>query len=287
MARPIRIEYAGALYHVTSRGDRREDIYVDDEDRLIWLNVFSQVCSRFNWHCHAWCLMDNHYHIVIETIEGNLSQGMRQLNGVFTQKTNRRHKRVGHVFQGRFKAIIVQKDTYLLELCRYVVLNPIRARMVSDMQDWKWSSYLAMIGDAACSDWLERDWLLNHFGTSRRMAVINYSNFVREGIGLPPIWGELKKQLFLGDERFVDKVIMKIKTSDRTGDLREVPRMQRRAQANPLGWYRENCSSRHQGIVSAYQSGDYSMKKIADGFDVHYSTVSRAIKKAEMLDCKT
>ncbi|SHJ20030.1 transposase [Cycloclasticus pugetii] len=90
MARPIRIEYAGALYHVTSRGDRREDIFVDDEDRLIWLEVFSQVCHRFNWRCHAWCLMDNHYHIVIETIEGNLSQGMRQLNGVFTQKSNRK-----------------------------------------------------------------------------------------------------------------------------------------------------------------------------------------------------
>ena len=89
MARPIRIEYAGALYHVTSRGDRREDIYLDDKDRLAWLTVFSEVCSRFNWRCHAWCLMDNHYHVVIETIEGNLSQGMRQLNGVFTQRSNR------------------------------------------------------------------------------------------------------------------------------------------------------------------------------------------------------
>ena len=152
MARPIRIEYAGALYHVTSRGDRREDIYLDDEDRLIWLAVFSDVCSRFNWRCHAWCLMDNHYHIVVETIDGNLSQGMRQLNGVFTQKSNRRHGRVGHVFQGRYKAVLVQKECYLLELGRYVVLNPIRAGMVSDMLDWKWSSYLAMVGDVPATD---------------------------------------------------------------------------------------------------------------------------------------
>jgi len=100
MARPLRIEYAGALYHVTSRGDRREDIYLDDEDRLIWLQILAQTCSRFNWRCHAWCQMDNHYHILIETIESNLSQGMRQLNGVYTQKSNRRHGRVGHVFQG-------------------------------------------------------------------------------------------------------------------------------------------------------------------------------------------
>jgi len=102
MARPLRIEYAGALYHVTSRGDRREDIYHDDKDRLTWLDVFSQVCTRFNWRCHGWCLMDNHYHILIETAEGNLSQGMRQLNGVYTQRSNRRHGRVGHVFQGRY-----------------------------------------------------------------------------------------------------------------------------------------------------------------------------------------
>jgi putative transposase len=129
MARPLRIEYAGAIYHITSRGDRREDIVLDDEDRWLWLEVLSQVCSRFNWRCHAWCLMDNHYHIVIETIEGNLSQGMRQLNGVFTQKSNRRHRRVGHVYQGRFKTILVQKEAYLLELTRYVVLNPIWARM--------------------------------------------------------------------------------------------------------------------------------------------------------------
>jgi len=287
MARPIRIEYAGALYHVTSRGDRREDIFVDDEDRLIWLDVFAQVCSRYNWRCHAWCLMDNHYHVVIETIEGNLSQGMRQLNGVFTQKTNRRHSRVGHVFQGRFKAILVQKDAYLLELARYVVLNPIRAGMVSDMLDWKWSSYLAMIGGVTCSEWLERDWILNYFGSSRKVAVINYENFVREGVGLPPIWGGLRKQVFLGDEGFVGKVISKIKVSKETGDLSEVPRMQRRVQAKPLSWYKAQCLSRNEGIVSAYQSGDYLMKQIAECFNVHYSTVSRAIKKAEMLDCKT
>ena len=130
MARPLRIELAGGLYHVTSRGDRREDIYLGDADRLAWLDTFSQVCARFNWTCHAWCQMSNHYHIVVETAEGNLARGMRQLNGVYTQMINRRHHRVGHVFQGRYKAILVEKDSYLLELARYVVLNPLRARMV-------------------------------------------------------------------------------------------------------------------------------------------------------------
>jgi len=137
MSRPLRLELSGGLYHVTSRGDRREDIYVDDEDREEWLSLLGRVCYRFKWRCHAYCLMDNHYHIVIETAEANMSKGMQQLNGVYTQYYNRRHSRVGHVFQGRFKGILVEQDAYLLELARYVVLNPLRAKMIKDIQSWK------------------------------------------------------------------------------------------------------------------------------------------------------
>ena len=131
MSRPLRIELAGGLYHVTSRGDRRENIYDNDEDRKEWLIVLEKVCERFNWRCHAYCLMDNHYHFVVETAEGNLSKGMRQLNVVYTQYFNRQYNRVGHVFQGRYKAILVEKETYLLELSRYVVLNPVMAKIRS------------------------------------------------------------------------------------------------------------------------------------------------------------
>src|SRR6266550_1709297 len=116
MARPLRIEFPGALYHVTARGDRREDIYLDDKDHSQFLTLLGEVCHRFNWIVHAYCLMTNHYHLVIETPDGNLAKGMRQLNGVYTQNFNRRHGRIGHVFQGRYKAILVQKETYLLEL---------------------------------------------------------------------------------------------------------------------------------------------------------------------------
>ena len=141
MSRPLRIEYAGALYHVTSRGDRREDIFLNDEDRHNFLAILQQVCERFNWLVHAYCLMDNHYHLLVETPDGNLSQGMRQLNGDYTQTHNRANDRVGHVFQGRFKAILVQKETYLLELARYIVLNPVRARMVREASNWPWRRF--------------------------------------------------------------------------------------------------------------------------------------------------
>ena len=144
MARPLRLELAGGLYHVTSRGDRREAIYEEDEDRRRWLEILGHTCKRFNWRCHAYCQMDNHYHIVIETAEANLSKGMRQLNGVYTQYYNIQHDRVGHVFQGRFKGILVERDEYLLELARYVVLNPVRAKVTKTIGVWKWSSYKAM-----------------------------------------------------------------------------------------------------------------------------------------------
>ena len=132
MARPLRLEFPGAVYHVTSRGNARAAIFLDDEDRPIFLGVLGAVVARFGWLCHAYCLMDNHYHLLLETPDPNLSRGMRQLNGVYTQRFNRRHGRVGHVLQGRFKAILVDRDGYLLELARYLVLNPVRAGRVKD-----------------------------------------------------------------------------------------------------------------------------------------------------------
>ncbi|MEF8793266.1 MAG: transposase [Thiohalorhabdus sp.] len=140
MARPIPIEFSGALYHVTARGDRREAIYEDDDDREAFLETLGQVVADFNWLCHAYGLMTNDYPLVIETPDANLSKGMRQLNGVFTQYSNRRHGRTGHLFQGRYKAILVDGDSYLLELARYVVLNPVRAGMVRNPGDWPWSN---------------------------------------------------------------------------------------------------------------------------------------------------
>lgn len=280
MARPLRIEYAGALYHVTSRGDRQEAVYLDDEDRVQWLEVMEQVCTRFNWRCHAWCLMDNHYHILVETIEGNLSQGMRQLNGVFTQRSNRRHGRVGHVFQGRYKAILVERDSYLLELSRYVVLNPVRARMVKNVSDWAWSSYHAMIGKEACPVWLETDWLLSCFGKRRKSAIAKYTDFVRAGVGLPSIWEGLSTPVVLGDEAFVNKALAKL-PGQLSGDIREVPRLQRRPPARDISFYMTKFVDQKRAMSEAYASGDYSMKEIADCFGVHYSTVSRAVRHSE------
>ena len=283
MSRPLRLELAGGLYHITSRGDRREDIYLDDSDRIQWLELFSQVCQRYNWRCHAYCLMSNHYHLIIETIEGNLSKGMRQLNGVYTQYFNRTHQRVGHVFQGRYKGILVEKDSYLLELSRYVVLNPVRARMVKDIGHWPWSSYQAMIGEQHPPGWLETDGVLSQFSAQRKRAISKYKDFVRAGVGLPSLWGELTHQIYLGEERFVKRMQKKIDTK---ADLSEIPRAQRRAKAKPLDYYVTAHQDNKRGMVVAYRTGDYTMKEIAFHFEVSYSTVSRAIKNAESGESK-
>lgn len=281
MARPLRIELAGGVYHVTSRGDRREDIYLDVDDRREWLAILAQVCKRFNWKCHAWCQMSNHYHIVVETPDANLSAGMRQLNGVYTQWFNRAHDRVGHVFQGRFKGILVEKDSYLLELARYVVLNPVRAGIVKDSVRWPWSSYHEMIGQRESAEWLQTDWLLAQFASQRSRAIQKYVEFVREGVKNESVWGELQGQIYLGREKFVRAMQ---KQAEKKESLTEIPRAQRRPIAKSLSHYEKSHPNRDEAIVNAYATGDYTLQDIAEYFELHYTTISRLVKRHEQSD---
>ena len=277
MARPLRLEYSGALYHVTSRGDRREDIYLDDTDRNEWLAVLDKVCGRFNWVVHAYCQMTNHYHFLVETVDGNLSKGMRQLNGQYTQRFNHRHRMVGHLFQGRYKAILIQKDTYLLELSRYVVLNPLRAGMVDELQDWHWSSYRAMVGLDGSPEWLDNDWLLSQFGKYRKPAVKRYQQFVLEGIGLLSPLHDVRHQLLLGDESFVEEY----RGAAKCEELREVSKAHRRSLAPALSEFQKKYEDRNEAMSRAYSTGAYTMAEIGKHFRVHYMTVSRAVRKFE------
>ncbi len=202
MSRPLRLEFAGALYHVTSRGDHREKIYLDDNDRRTFLDLLGKEILQQHWLCYAYCLMDNHYHVLIETPEPNLVQGMRRLNGVYTQSFNRRHRRVGHVFQGRYKAILVDKENYLLELCRYIVLNPIRAKIVTTAAKWPWSSYRATAGETLPPKWLAANKVVSFF-CGRRSS---YRKFVAEGMTQPSIWEHLNGQIYLGEEEFLGRM---------------------------------------------------------------------------------
>lgn len=207
MPRPKRIHYEGAVYHVTSRGNERRKIVVDDTDRWQFVRILSEVIEAEKVICHAWVLMDNHYHLLLELPAANLSRAMWHLNGIYTQKFNKKHHRTGHLFQGRFKAIVVEKETYLKELCRYVVLNPVRAHMVKGPGDWKWSSYRATAGLERAEKWLETEWILGQFGRTPQQATKGYRQFVAEGIKKKESpWEELYSRVYLGKEKFLDKV---------------------------------------------------------------------------------
>lgn len=279
MARPLRIEFSGALYHFTSRGDRRENIFEDDEDRLTFLRILAEVVDRFNWQCHAYCLMSNHYHLIVETPDGNLSKGMRQLNGVYTQASNRRHGRSGHLFQGRFKGILVDGDSYLLELTRYVVLNPVRAGMVEQPERWKWSSYQAMIGQVPTPAWLSTDGLLSQFGQRRKQARQRYRDFVVDGIGKAGPWADLNQQVYLGDARFVEHMQDKMRIQ---GDELSIPKRQRRAPARSLAEIAAANPHRNDAIVAAYATGAYSYQEIAAYHGLHLATVGRIVRRRWM-----
>ncbi len=225
VSRPLRLEHAGALWHVTARGNERRPIFRDDADRREFLDVLARVVTLFRWRLHAWVLMGNHYHLLLETPEPTLSRGMRQLNGSFTQRFNRRHGRVGHLFQGRFHSVLVEKDSHLLELARYVVLNPVRAGLSKTAAGWPWSSFRATAGLERPPAWLETRATLEAFGTQRGRALERYRAFVSDGhrSRYDP-WEQVQGQIYLGGDRFREEAAARLKDKSVS---REVPGTQR------------------------------------------------------------
>ena len=278
MARPLRIEFAGAVYHVTARGNAKQDIYLCPEDKADFLHLLARACDRHRWHCHAYCLMMNHYHLLIETGAPSLSKGMKYLNGTYTQSFNRRHRRVGHLFQGRFKGILVEADSYLLELARYIVLNPVRAGMVSIAAEWSWSSYRATAGLAPMHEALTVDWILGSFGASRDGAQKSYQRFVAEGKYLPGPWKALKNQIYLGSNDFVKKMLGHITEEQ---PLDDIPKPQKLEPAKGLEYFLSMPIARKRAMAEAYRSGHYTLAQVGEAFGVSHATVSRAVKVFE------
>lgn len=275
MARPLRIEYPGAVYHVTARGNARQAIFLDDEDRKSFLSILGSVVERFNWLCHAYCLMTNHYHLLIETPDSNLSQGMRQLNGVYTQAFNRRHDRVGHVLQGRFKSVLIEKESYLLEAARYVVLNPVRAKVTRNPRYWKWCSYAATVGQRLAPVFLTTDWLLKQFNPKKDVAQRAYSQFVAEGKGVS-LWDDLQGGILLGSDGFVKRIAPILRSKKQ---LKDVPKAQRFAARPTLAKLfrgaKRDKAKRNARIHEAFLEHGYTLSQIGDYLRLHYSTVSR------------
>jgi putative transposase len=274
MARPLRIEYEGAVYHVTSRGNAGQQIFVDDEDRHGFLEILSDTVERFAWICHAYCLMSNHFHLLLETPAGNLSRGMRQLNGVYTQRFNRRHRRAGHVLQGRFKSILVEKESHLLELARYVVLNPVRAKMVRSVRHWPWSSYRATAGQEKPLPLLTTEWILSQFSTDLQQATIQYRQFVRQGRGVD-VWDELRGGVLMGSERFVEEMTPLLREASRRKEIPRRERLVSRPSLDELFAGLEGKEARDAKIYEAVRIHEYTLTQLQEHLGLHYSTISR------------
>ena len=279
MARPLRIEFPGAVYHLTGRGNDRAPIFLDDSDRAEFLGIVADLVERYNWLCHGYCLMDNHYHLLVETPDGNLVTGMRQLGGIYTQRFNRLHNRSGHLFQGRYKSIVVDKESYLQELCRYIVLNPFRAKIVTDPGDYSWSSYRATVGIIRPPHFLHVNWLLAQFGRDRTRARHLYREFVAAGIGEQSPWNNLKGQCLLGGSQFLKKLSPHLQA--RKGQ-REIPRRARfvdRPSLSRLFSSDQAKTDRNRMINQAHVQHGYSQQEIASHIGLHYSTVSRIVAR--------
>jgi len=267
---------------VTSRGKQREHIYEDNSDRELFLHVLGRVVDRFGWLCHGYCLMGNHYHLIVETPKPNLSRGMRQLNGVYTQRYNARHGRAGHVFQGRYKAVAVEKNKrHLLELCRYVVLNPVRAGTVARASQWRWSSYRATAGLRNPPEFLSTQWVLEQFGKRPAERQRAYRQFVSEGIDAPSPWEGLVGGMLLGSERFVAECRARL-----AGQIEQIPRPGRSPGRPTLtnlfrGTARTDRAKRNKLIAEAYRAFGYTMKEIGDSLGLHHTTISRIVKQHE------
>lgn len=252
-----------------SRGNARQAIFLDDEDRRSFLRALAQAISRFRWLCHAYCLMDNHYHLVVETLQPNLPLGMRQLNGVYAQRFNERHDRCGHVFEARYRSILVEKETHLLSVCRYVVLNPVRASIASDPTSYAWSSYRATAGIDEADNWLFIDWVLAQFGEQRRSAQARYRAFVAAGADeTPSVRGERVGTASFLAERF-----------GRESPLAEIPRIQVEPNSPPLSDIFQRFPD--APVATAYRRYGYRLHEIGAYLGCHYSTVSRRLRREE------
>ena len=269
MARRLRLEFKGALYHLTARGNARAKIFLDDTDRKTFLCFLGKEIQQQGWLCYAYCLMDNHYHLLIETPQTNLSQGMRRLNGVYSQAFNRRHHRVGHLLQGRYKSIVVDKESYLLELCRYVVLNPVRAKIVTHERDWQWSSYRATARLDHPPSWLYVSGVLQLLDEEAHRSVSVYRSFVRGGMCQPSPWEEIRGQIFLGGESFLEQM----ERLAQNQPLDNVPLAQLRPTQVGQELVLERVSTVYgisiQGIISrnhaeAYRSAAYLLRRVAN-----------------------
>ncbi len=284
MTRPLRLKIPGGLYHIYARGLDRRDIFRENSDREKFLKILENSIANSNWKCYVYCLMNNHYHILIESVDGDTSRGMRHLNGVYAQYFNWKYDRTGHLFQGRFKSILVDRENYFMELCRYIVLNPVRAGIVHFPEEYYWSSFRATAGLDKTKTCIDRNEILSRItneDASQASSEAAYSQFVYDGLEKDITHLGIKGDLILGDRKFIESVKDEIEVEKSNFDYpkyqRTVCRPDLEELLNPLIVSMKE--TRNAALWKAYYEFGYTQSEIADFLGVHNSTIYRIVKK--------
>lgn len=291
MARPLRVEFPKAFYHITSRGIERRKIFLDVHDHRKFLHYLEENLKRYKILIYAYVLMDNHYHLLLETLEANLSKFMHDLNTAYTVYFNKRQKRGGPLLQGRYKAILVDREAYLFELSRYIHLNPVRAGLRKKAEMYPWSSYRTYLGIER-REWVHCEWLVERFGKSWRGR---FKKFVEEGVDKPTPFEEIKARFILGSDTFVEKVKKRIQ---RRGSGKEVPSYKEltsptvedivgkiaeffKIEEIELKKRRRDFLPRKLAIYFVRKYTAEKIEKIGEKFSIGYTGVSKTISRFE------
>jgi len=269
MARPLRIEYPGAVYEITVRGNAGHAIFKNDQDRILFLKNLGKICERFEWVCYAYCLLDSEYQLLIETLTPNLSRGMREVNGVYTQAINRKYQQRGHIFEGRFQALLIEKEQYLSAIHRKLAILPVQHNLVKEPIDWLWSHYRGVMGKEWAPSWLSWKPFLASFAENTGEARRRYSSYVAENDYKPQQFIP-KSRIVLGSDAFLEKV-QKLNP----GQIIVSKLLQYQNAKKSLTEYQLQFKTRNEAIKAAYKCGDFTLEQIGEHFQLHYSSVSR------------
>ena len=291
MARPLRIEYPGAYYHITARGNERKDIYRSIQDREQFLSYLETATQRYKAVIHVYCLMSNHYHLLLQTPDGNLSQIMRYINGSYTSYFNIKRSRCGHLFQGRYKAIVVDADEYAGELSRYIHLNPVRAGIVEKPEEYKWSSYQYYIGMKKAPGWLKIDFILGYFGEKANTAMKRYHAFIH-ALEQKGYWSPLKDTVastILGRTEFVEHIKQRyLRGRDADRNLPALTELTR-ASINEISdevkrvFAGDSRLSKKAAIYLCHRYSGRTLKEIGAHYEIGESAVSQTSRRFNIL----
>lgn len=290
MARPLRICYPGAFYHITARGNERKAIFRSAQDRVQFLSYLESAHERYGAVIHVYCLMDNHYHLLLETPGGNLSQIMHHINGAYTTYYNVKRNRSGHLFQGRYKAIVVERDEYCQELSRYIHLNPVRAGIVKSVEDYAWSSYLSYTGKRDGPEWLETGYVLSYFGKRVGVARKKYREFVEEAMGesMEDPLKQVHASTILGSPSFLAWVQDNLKGNRQEADRRNIPALKAlapRPSLEQIHWIAADVIKdderliKKMGMCISQDLGGYSLGEIGERYGLQGAAVSQSNRR--------